>query len=87
MRLTAIRALIIALIVLEIGKVPGYNISIWIYLLLFLLDAFYIWMRHVIKIWGLINDYSLMLYTAMLERKRKAATKKAMQDLNNDILN
>lgn len=86
MRLTVFRALILALVVLEIGKVPGYDISAWVYVILFLIDCFYIWARHLVSIWGLVNDYTFLVYKEVLKAKQKRVTKRALKDLNKDIL-
>lgn len=86
MRLTVFRALILALVVLEIGKVPGYDISAWVYLILFLIDCFYIWARHLVSIWGLVNDYTFLVYKEVLNYKKEQVTKKQMKALNKDIL-
>lgn len=86
MRLTVFRALIVALVVLEIGKVPGYDISAWVYVILFLIDCFYIWARHLVSIWGLVNDYTFLVYKEVLNYKKEQVTKKQMKALNKDIL-
>lgn len=86
MRLTVFRALILALVVLEIGKVPGYDISAWVYVILFLIDCFYIWVRHLVSIWGLVNDYTFLVYKEVLNYKKEQVTKKQMKALNKDIL-
>lgn len=86
MRLTVFRALILALVVLEIGKVPGYDISAWVYVILFLIDCFYIWARHLVSIWGLVNDYTFLVYKEVLNYKKEQVTKKQMKALNKDIL-
>lgn len=86
MRLTVFRALILALVVLEIGKVPGYDISAWVYVILFLIDCFYIWVRHLVSIWGLVNDYTFLVYKEVLNYKKEQVAKKQMKALNKDIL-
>jgi len=86
MRLTVFRALILALVVLEIGKVPGYDISAWVYVILFLIDCFYIWVRHLVSIWGLVNDYTFLVYKEVLNYKKDRVVKKQMKALNKDIL-
>lgn len=82
MKLTVFRALILALIILEIGNVKGYDVSIWVYLLIFFIDCLYIWVRHLYGIWSIVNDYSFKVYGAVLDHKRKQATKEALKDLN-----
>ena len=86
MRVTVFRAFIVALMILEIGKVPGYNVDWWVYLLLLLIDCLYIWVRHLVNIWGLVNDYTFLVYKEVLKAKQKRVTKRALKDLNKDIL-
>lgn len=86
MRLTVFRALILALVVLEIGKVPGYDVSLWVYVILFLVDCLYMWVRHLVSIWGLVNDYTFLVYKEVLNYKRNRVVKKQMKALNKDVL-
>lgn len=85
MRLTVLRAAIVALILLELGQVKGFESnSIWLYLLLFLADCFYLWLRHLILTLGLVRKYENRIYQAEIDRIKNKAMRNLFKKSKND---
>lgn len=80
MRVTVFRLVIIVFIILDIGKVPGYDISVWIYVALFLVDVFYIYLKHLIKTLRFIERYEGAIYSAKLSYVAQKAAKNFIKD-------
>lgn len=80
MKLTVFRAAIVALLILKYGNVQGFQfVATWVFVVLFLVDSIYIWVRHLVVSLGLIRKYEERIYQAEIDRIRNSAIRNIMK--------
>lgn len=83
MKLTVLRAAVVALILLKVGKVDNFqNISVWVIITLVLLDFFYIWLRHLVITLGLIRKYENKIYEHEVDRIKSKAIRNLQKSVD-----
>lgn len=84
MKITIIRLAVLALILLEIGNVPGYDTPLWVYVMLILIDYLIRWIKAIFRGLGLDRQFESTIYQMKLDFVRDRAVKRQLKILENE---